>query len=259
MKIVVLVKDVPDTYGNRTLNLETGLAERGASESILDEINERALEVALAYADAHEGTEVVLLSMGPQTAEATNRKGLAMGAAAAIHIVDDGLRGADIGLTARTLAAELARTSYDLVITGNQSTDGSGGVLPAMIAERLQIPAMTSMNTVEFGDDGTVSGERAIDGGTMHVTTSLPALISITDRLPEARFPNFKGIMAAKKKPIETVTLSDLGVDPLEEDAAASIMLSISEKPPRGAGVTIVDDGNAGKALADFLRENQLA
>ncbi|GAA1975181.1 electron transfer flavoprotein subunit beta/FixA family protein [Microbacterium pumilum] len=258
MKIVVLVKEVPDTYGDRKLSLETGLADRGASETVLDEIGERSLEVALSFADKNPGTEVVVMSMAPEGSAATVRKGLAMGAASAVHIADEGLVGADLGLTAEVLAAALQRTGFDLVIAGNQSTDGSGGVMPAMIAELLDLPAATSLNSVEIAD-GKVSGERASDGATISVTAELPAVISITERLPDARFPNFKGIMAAKKKPFETVTLADLAVEPEDHSASRSIIIGLSEKPPRAAGVTIVDDGNAGEQLADFLIQNRLA
>ena len=259
MKIVVLVKEVPDTYGNRLLNLETGLAERSASEPVLDEINERALEVALAYGDTHEGTEIVVMSMVPESAEATIRKGLAMGANSAVQIVDENLRGADLGLTARVLAAALVRTEYDLVIVGNQSTDGSGGVIAAMLGELLQRPVVTSLNSLDITDEGVLTGECATEDGTATVSSALPAVISITERLPEARFPNFKGIMAAKKKPVETLSLADLGINPLDSSSAASIMIAVNEKPPRGAGVKIIDDGNAGAALAQFLIENRLA
>ncbi|MCX6502595.1 MAG: electron transfer flavoprotein subunit beta/FixA family protein [Microbacterium sp.] len=257
MKIVVLVKEVPDTYGDRKLSLETGLADRGASDSVLDEIGERSLEVALSFADKNPGTDVVVLSMTPASAAATVRKGLAMGAASAVQVVDEGLVGADTGLTAQVLAAALQRTGFDLVITGNQSTDGAGGVVPAMIAELLDLPLASSLNTVEIGE-GEVSGERAVEGGSMRVSAPLPAVISITERLPDARFPNFKGIMAAKKKPFETISLTDLGIDPMDPAAARSIMLTVSEKPPRTAGVKIVDEGDAGTKLADFLAENRL-
>ncbi len=134
MKIVVLVKEVPDTYGDRKLNLETGLADREASEAVIDEIGERALELALKYADANEGTEVAVLSLAPGGATSTLRKGLAMGAGSATHISDEALRGADLGLTAETLAGAIRRVGFDLVITGNVSTDGSGGMIPAMLA-----------------------------------------------------------------------------------------------------------------------------
>lgn len=258
MKIVVLVKEVPDTYGDRKLDLETGLADRGASESVLDEIGERALELALSYADKNAGTEVVVLSMAPESAATTVRKGLAMGAASAVQIVDEALLGADLGLTAEVLAAALRKTGFDLVIGGNLSTDGSGGVVPAMVAELLDVPAATVLSSVEIAEDA-VSGVRASDGATANLRAPLPAVISVTEALPDARFPNFKGIMAAKKKPFETWSLADLGVDPADPSAARSIMIGLSEKPPRAAGVKITDEGDAGTKLAEYLIENRLA
>ena len=257
MKIVVLVKEVPDTYGDRKLSLETGLADRSASETVLDEIGERALEVALSYADKNADAEIVVLSMSPEGSAATVRKGLAMGAGSAVHVADEGLVGADLGLTAEVLAAALRRTGFDLVIAGNLSTDGSGGVMGAMIAELLDVPNLTTLNSVVIGD-GTVSGERASDGATMQVSADLPAVISITEALPDARFPNFKGIMAAKKKPFETLTLEDLGIEPEDPAASRSIVLALSEKPPRQAGTKIVDEGDAGTKLAEFLVQNRL-
>ncbi|WP_159500264.1 electron transfer flavoprotein subunit beta/FixA family protein [Microbacterium sp. 18062] len=257
MKIVVLVKEVPDTYGDRVLGLETGLADRSASERVIDEIGERALEVALSYADAHAGTEVVVVSMAPEEATATVRKALAMGAASALQVVDEVLLGADLGLTAEVLAAAVSRAGFDLVIAGNQSTDGSGGVIAAMVAELLGVPHATSLSSVEIGDDA-VTGTRAADGAEVRVSAALPAVISITEALPDARFPNFKGIMAAKKKPFEKVTLADLGVDADPALAPRSIMTAITAKPPRAAGTVIVDEGDAGARLADFLVQNRL-
>jgi len=257
MKIIVLIKVVPDTYGDRKLSLETGLADRGASESVIDEIGERALEVALSYADKNAGTDVVVLTMGPAGSAATILKGLAMGATSAVHIADEGLVGADLSLIAEVLATAIERTGYDLVITGNLSTDGSGGVIPAMIAELLGVAQATALTSVEISESG-VTGERATDGGTMQVSAPLPAVISITERMPDARFPNFKGIMAAKKKPFETVTLADLAIDPADTSAARSIVIGIAEKPPRAAGVKIVDEGDAGEKLAEFLLQNRL-
>ncbi len=257
MKIVVLLKEVPDTYGDRVLNLETGLADRGASDSVLDEIGERALEVALSYADAHEGTEVTVLSVAPEGATASVRKGLAMGAAAATHVVDEGLVGADLGLTAEVLAAALRAEGYDLVIAGNQSTDGSAGMLPVMLSELLGVPAVTSLSSVEIAAD-SVTGPRASDDASLQVSATLPAIVSITEALPDARFPNFKGIMAAKKKPLTVKSLAELGVDAADMTASRSIMLSVAERPPRAAGVKIVDEGDAAQKLAAFLAENRL-
>lgn len=257
MKIVVLVKEVPDTWGDRKLNLETGLADRAASERVLDEIGERSLEVALSYADAHADAEVVVLSMAPEGSAATVRKGLAMGAHSAVHVADEALVGADLGLTAEVLAAAIRRTEFDLVVAGNMSTDGSGGVMGAMVAELLDVPNLTTLTSVQI-EDGRVSGERASDGAMVRVSAELPAVVSITEALPDARFPNFKGIMAAKKKPLETVTLADLGVEPEDHSAARSIVLSVAVKPPRQAGTKIVDEGDAGAQLAEFLVQNRL-
>ena len=224
---------------------------------MLDEIGERALEVALSHADAHAGTEVVLLSMSPESAVTSLRKGLAMGAASAVQVVDERLAGADLGLTAEVLAAAVARAGFDLVITGNQSTDGSGGILPAMIAERLRVAQLTALVSVDLTDDA-VRGQRRTESGIATVSASLPAVISITEALPDARFPNFKGIMAAKKKPFETISLGDLGIDPERADAPRSIMTAIAERPAREAGTKITDEGDAGEQLAAFLVQTQL-
>ncbi|MFV0375439.1 electron transfer flavoprotein subunit beta/FixA family protein [Microbacterium sp.] len=258
MKIVVLMKEVPDTYGDRTLDAETGLADRDGSDRVLDEIGERALEAALSYADAHEGTEVVVMSMAAEIAAASVRKALAMGAGSAVQVVDEALAGADLGVTARVLAAALRRTGFDLVITGNASTDGSGGVLPAMLAELLAVPQATALSAVEISADA-VRGTRASDAGTATVSAPLPAVISVTEALPEARFPNFKGIMAAKKKPFETLTLAELELDVDPASAPQSIMTAVAAKPPRAAGTKITDEGDAGQRLAAFLIDNRLA
>ncbi|WP_336644397.1 electron transfer flavoprotein subunit beta/FixA family protein [Microbacterium sp. USHLN186] len=257
MKIYVLVKEVPDTYGDRKLDLETGLADRTAGEVVLDEITERALEVALSYADKNPGTEVVSLSMAPETATASVRRSLAIGAGSAVHIVDDELRGADLTLTAETLAAAIRRGEPDLVITGNLSTDGLGGVIPAMLAEHLGWTQATALSAVDISADG-LTGTRSGDDGTQEVRATLPAVISITEALPDARFPNFKGIMAAKKKPLEVLSLADLGVSADPGAAPRTIMTAISEKPPRAAGVKITDEGDAAAQLVEFLAQNRL-
>lgn len=257
MKIYVLVKEVPDTYGDRKLDLETGLADRAAGDVVLDEITERALEVALAYAAKNADTEVVALSMSPESSTASIRRALAIGAGSAVHIVDEQLRGADLSLTAQTLAAAIRRGEPDLVIAGNLSTDGSAGMIPAMLAEHLRWTQATALSAVEISAEG-VTGTRAADAGTQQVTASLPAVISITEALPDARFPNFKGIMAAKKKPLEVLSLADLGVCADPADAPYAIMTTVAEKPPRAAGVKIVDDGDATSKLVEFLTQNRL-
>ncbi|MFJ4223045.1 electron transfer flavoprotein subunit beta/FixA family protein [Microbacterium sp. NPDC089695] len=257
MKIFVLVKEVPDTYGDRSLNLETGLAERGAGDVVLDEITERALEVALSHADKNEGTEVVALAMAPEGSTASVRRALAIGAHSAVHVADEELVGADLGLTAEVLAAAIRRGEPDLVITGNLSTDGSGGVIPAMLAEHLGWTQATALTSVEITSEG-VSGTRGADAGAQSISAALPAVISITEALPDARFPNFKGIMAAKKKPLEVLSLADLGVSADPSAAPRTIMTAVSEKPPRAAGVKIVDEGDAAEKLVEYLAQNRL-
>lgn len=257
MRIVVLVKEVPDTYGERALNLETGLTERATAKNVVDEIGERALEVALTYADAHEGTEVHVLCVAPEGATASIRKCLAMGATSATHVVDDGLVGADLGLTAEVIAAALRSRGFDLVVAGNQSTDGMGGVLPAMVAELLGVPNLTNLGEAAI-EETEVRGTRISDDATVQVSATLPAVMSVTEALPDARFPNLKGIMAAKKKPLDVLSLADLGIDADDLGPARSIMLAVEARPPRSAGMKIIDDGDAGRQLAAYLVENHL-
>ncbi|MGM7775839.1 electron transfer flavoprotein subunit beta/FixA family protein [Arthrobacter sp. KNU-44] len=255
MKIVVLVKQVPDTEEERRLNLETGRLDRAAGESVADEINERALEVALRYKDGDKkGTEVIALTMGPEGARDALRKALSMGADSAVHVLDDALDGADIARTAAVLAAAIKHTGFDLLVAGNESTDGRGGVVPAMVAEHLGLPLLPSLKSVDISE-ASVSGEVALENGSLAVSASLPAVLSVTERAAEARFPNFKGIMTAKRKPVATLSLADLGLEPV---APAAVVLSTSERPARTAGKKIYDDGNAGNELADFLAAGRL-
>ena len=256
MKILVLVKEVPDTYGERKLNLETGIADRAASDAVVDEVSERALEVALSYADS-EDAEIVVVSAAPEGATTSIRKALSMGAASAVHVADEALVGADVRRTAEVLAAAIKREGYDLVIAGNASTDGVSGMVPAAIAEVLEVPVLSYLDSVEITAD-SVSGTRTLEDGVQRVRASLPAVISVTEALPEARFPNFKGIMAAKKKPIDVVTLADLDVAVDEDSTPASILVQVAERPPREAGQKIVDEGDAGQKIAAFLTENNL-
>lgn len=254
MKIVVLVKEVPDTYGERKLDLATGYVDRAASDAVIDEVGERALEAALSYKDANKETEVVALSMGPETVTKALRKALAMGATSAVHILDDSLAGADLLRTSSVLAAALRKIGFDLVVAGNESTDGRGGVVPAMIAEHLDVPHLTYLNTLAI-TAGAVSGERSGEGCAVHAQAGLPAVISVSERTPEARFPGFKGIMMAKKKPLSQWSLADLEAAPA---AAGTQVLSVKERPARAGGTKIFDDGNAAEQLAEYLAAGRL-
>lgn len=255
-KIVVLVKEVPDSYGERRLDLTTGLVDRNTGEQVLDEISARAAEFAVSHAESAQDVEVTLLAMGPASTSSTLRKALSMGADGACLVADEALKGADLTLSAEVMAAALRHIGFDLVVTGDESSDGATGMFPAMLAEHLGVPHLTSLETVEV-NAGQISGDRAGLGGILSLNAALPAVISITERFPDPRYPSFKGIMSAKKKPLETLSLADLGVAP-ESDGPRSILVSVSESPPRGGGEKVTDDGEAGRRLADFLRQNRL-
>lgn len=257
MKIVVLVKQVPDTYEERKLDTATGVLDRSSGQQIVDEIGERATEVALRFKDSNKETEVVLLSMGPESVSESLRKGLALGADAAVHVLDDALAGADLARTAAVLAAAVTKSGYDLIIAGNESTDGRGGVMPAMLAEHLGIPHLTFLDSLDISED-RVDGVRATESGSMTVHAGLPAIVSITERSPEARFPNFKGILSAKKKPLTVFSLQDLGLGSDVLSGGHSLVTSTSERPARASGTKVIDEGNAGVELADFLAARHL-
>lgn len=258
MRIVALAKQVPDTWSDRKVDLTTGMLDRTSAEQVPDEINERAVENALRYKDTHPDTEVIVLSMGAEGATQMLRKLLSMGADSAILVNDEALAGSDMVQTARVLAAAVQNLGADLIIAGNESTDGRGGVVPAMVAEILHIPVLPSLDEVHIGDR-EVSGTVQVDGGVLTVSTRLPAVVSVTEKSAEARFPNFKTIMQAKKKPLEVRNLADLGIQAGPASASVqTVMVAVSERPAKEAGPKIVDDGTAATQLADFLATNRL-
>jgi electron transfer flavoprotein beta subunit len=255
MKIVVLIKQVPDTWGDRKLDTATGRLDRDASDRVIDEIGERALEVALSVKDSAKDTEVIALTMGPSEAGEALRKALSMGADSAVHVESDELAGSDLLHTSRVLANALGTTGFDLVITGNESTDGRGGVIPAMLGELLGVPAALGLDDVEISATD-VQGTRRTDLGSARVSAPLPALISVTERTPEARFPNIKGIMTAKRKPTTVLTSSDVAAG--LEGLPTSTVVATRERPARTAGRVVVDDGTAVAQLVDFLAAGRL-
>jgi electron transfer flavoprotein beta subunit len=257
VKIAVLIKQVPDTWAERSIDISNGRVDRSASDAVLDEINERAIEVGLAHRDANKGTEVVLVSMGPASVVDALRKGLAMGADSAVHVLDETLAGADLSWTAHVLATVIASESIDLVIAGNESTDGRGGIIPAMVAARLGIAALTNLDEVRIETD-RVAGTRVVDTGTMVAHAPLPAVISVTERSAEPRFPGFKGIMTAKKKPISVRSLSELGLDIATFETPRTIVLNVEKRAAREAGRKVVDEGTAAAQLVDFLTAGRL-
>ena len=253
MNIVVCVKQVPDTAVERTLRPGDGTLDRQTPDGLINELDEYAIEEGLRIAEAHGG-EVTIFSMGPAKAAESIRKALSMGADKAVHLSDEALAGSDALVTSAAMAAALKQVGFDLVICGSESTDARGGVLPAMLAERLGVPQLTLAQAVDI-DGGSVSIRRMTDDGYAVVTGSLPAVISVVEKINEPRYPSFKGIMAAKKKPVDTWTLADLGVDAGQVglDSAYTKVLTATARPPRQSGDVVKDDGDGGVKLADFL------
>jgi electron transfer flavoprotein beta subunit len=262
MNIVVLVKQVPDTYSERRLRGSDGALDRDASDAVLDEINERAVEEALVLKEAHGGT-VTVLTMGPQRATEAIRKALSMGADAALHVCDDAVAGADARGTARVLAAAVRTVdtggAVDLVLAGNEASDGRSAAVPAMVAEVLELPALTHARQVSV-EGSTITVRRETDDGVVVLRAELPAVVSVNEKINEPRYPSFKGIMAAKKKKVTTLTLADLGVDAADVGGAGALttVTSATPRPPRAAGEKVVDDGDGAVQLAAFLAARKL-
>lgn len=263
MKIAVLVKEVPDTWGDRRIDPVTKRVDRNG-DVVIDEINEKAVEAALLVKEAHAGSDLTVVTMGPSSALDAVRKSLAMGADRGIHILDDGLSGSDVFQTSAALAAAIGGRGFDLVITGNESTDGRTAAVPAMLAERLGLAQLTFLRTLAVsagdGSGGTVTGERVTTDGYVDVQAALPALVSVTEQIAEARYPNFKGIMSAKKKPIEVLGIADLSL-PVGDTGAAnswSVVAEVTARPARAGGTIIKDDGTGGTQVAEFLAAAKL-
>ncbi|GAA3295216.1 electron transfer flavoprotein subunit beta/FixA family protein [Arthrobacter citreus] len=272
LNIVVLVKHVPDTQFDRHLSGPGHTLDR--SESILSELDEYALEAALQLAEARggqaAGNMVTALTMGPDAAVNAVKKALQMGAYQGIHVNDAALAGSDAAATSAVLAAAVRHAAGadhglpDLVMTGMASTDGETSLVPAQLAERLQLAQITFASELEVDDDesGTAVVRARRDGDSFSETLEapLPALVSVTDQANDPRYPNFKGIMAAKKKTVTVLSLQDLGIDPAQVglDGAWTTVAASAPRPPRSAGTIITDDGTAGVALVDYLAARKL-
>ncbi|MCL3860479.1 electron transfer flavoprotein subunit beta/FixA family protein [Actinotalea sp. K2] len=261
MRIVVCVKHVPDLQAERAFT-EQGWVDRTQGDGTLNELDENAVEAALAVAE-ELGGEVTVLTVGPQDAEDAVRRGLQMGADHAVHVLDDAIAGSDAFGTAAVLAAALralaGQEPVDLVITGMAALDGLMSVVPTLVAAELGIAQLTLAAELTV-TEGSVRVRRELDHATEVLEAPLPALVSVTDQSNQPRYPNFKGIMAARKKPVTTWSLDNLGVDPQRVGAAGARtrVVEATPRPPRENRVLVTDDGEAGVQLAAYLVENRL-
>jgi electron transfer flavoprotein beta subunit len=262
MNIVVCVKHVPDATADRTFNDSDSTVDRVGVDGLLSELDENAIEESLKIVEAGEG-EVTVLTVGPDQAVDAVRKALQMGAHRGVHVSDEAIHGSDAVGTSLVLAKALEKIrdggdsgpAWDLVVCGMASTDGSMSVVPAMLAERLGVPQVTMASEVTV-DGSTVTIRRDGDAATETIEGEAPLVLSVTDHANEPRYPSFKGIMAAKKKPMDTWSLSDLGVsaDEVGLDAAWTKVESFEARPPRQAGTVVTDeDGDGAGKLVEFL------
>ncbi len=248
MQVVVCAKQIPDPANPYELEPDTHWLVRPA-EQILDDTDRYGVEMGLQLAQADEGT-VTLVSMGPAGNMQGIRQALAMGADKAVIVDDPALRGSDALTTARVLAKAIEREGFDLVIAGTESTDGYSGVVPQMVAELLGVPALTYATAVTVGD-GSVTIHRQTAAGYDIVEAALPAVVSVTAGVVEPRYPTFKGIMEAKKKPVDTLTAADLGIEP----SLVQKVVSVEPAPERQAGEIVEDDGDAHLKIVELLEK----
>ena len=253
MKIVVLVKHVPEPTA--TWRFADDLTvDRAAVEGRLSQLDEYAIEQAVRLTEGGVAADITCLTMGPAPAADSLRKALAMGGHDGVHVLDDSLHGSDALSTSLVLGKALRRTGFDLVLCGMASTDAEMSVVPSMVAERLGVPQATNASALAI-DGASVTVRRETDSATEEVVVPLPAVVSVTDQSGEPRYPAFKAIMAARKKPVDTWSLADLGVDPADVGRAASgtVVEDAQPRPPRTAGTVVVDEGDGAARLAEYL------
>ncbi|MCW2675582.1 MAG: etfB [Modestobacter sp.] len=258
MNIVVLVKQVPDSGTERRLDPQDFTVARATADNVINEIDEYALEEALTLRETHGG-EVTVLTVGPDSAKDAIRKALSMGADRAVHVSDPAIHGACAVQTSAVIAAALGQLEFDLVLCGAESTDGQVSVMPALLSERLDIPQLSGARKLTV-EGSTATVERQTDGGYWQLQAQLPAIVSTWDTINEPRYPSFKGIMAAKKKPVETKSLADLGIDPgtVGLGSATSQVLDFAGRPPKGEGVKVTDEGDGADKLVGYLASQKI-
>jgi electron transfer flavoprotein beta subunit len=256
MKIAVCAKYVPEALTARRIDPQTKRLDR-SGEGTLNAFDVHAVEEALRVKGEGEG-EVVILSLGPERALEAMRRALAMGADRVVLIADDAAAGSDLVATSRALAAALERERPELVLFGQQANDSDGAVLWAAVADRLQRPLISQVAELSL-EDGKVRGKRQTEYGYDVIEAPLPAVVAVSDAINEPRYPSLKGIMGAKKKPQETLSLADLGVPEEQAGEAGSqtAVRALNDPPARGDTVTIEDDGSAAEKILEFLQERK--
>ncbi|TCC02752.1 electron transfer flavoprotein subunit beta/FixA family protein [Kribbella soli] len=258
MKIVVCAKFVPDATADRRFRSEDNTVDRAGVDGLLSELDEYAVETALTVKEAGDA-EVTVLTVGPEQAADAVKKSLQMGADAGVHVLDDAIHGSDAVATSLILSKALAKLEADLVVFGMGSTDGGMGVVPAMVSERLGLPAVTLGSEVTV-DGQTVRIRRDGDTASETIEGTLPLVLSVSDQANEPRYPSFKGIMAAKKKPVETWSLADLELTPEQVggSSAWTEVVEVTARPARTAGTIVTDeDGSGAAGLVEFLSTNK--
>ena len=258
MKIAVCIKQVPESGAARRIDPQTMRLDR-SGEAGLNPFDVNAVEEGLRIKEKVGEAEVVLVSMGPERALEAVRKGLAMGADRALLVSDEAAAGSDLGPTSLVLSKALERESPDLVLFGQQSSDGEGAVLWAAVAERLRLPLVSQAAELSL-EDSRVVVKRQTEFGYDRIEAPLPCVIAVSDAINEPRYPSLKGIMGAKSKPQEVLALADLGLDPAQTGEAGSrtALLGLQPPPPRGESLRIEDDDSAAEKITDFLVERKL-
>jgi electron transfer flavoprotein beta subunit len=258
VKIAVCIKQVPDATAVRRIDPTTGRLDR-SGEGALNATDVNAVEEALRVKEARGEGEVVVVSLGPEKAVESLRKALAMGADRAVLVADDAAAGSDLVATSYALAKALSREKADLILFGQQSSDADGAVLWAAVADRLRLPLVSQVAELTVGADG-ITGKRQTEHGYDVISAPVPAVVAVSDAINEPRYPSLKGIMGAKKKPADTLSLADLGVEAERsgEVGSRTTVLAVNPPPPRGETVTIEDDGTAAEKVVDYLAEKRL-
>jgi len=257
MKIAVCVKQVPEG-GTKRIDPQTLRLDR-SGEAGLNPFDTNAIEEALRLREASGDGEIVLVSMGPERTTEALRKGLAMGADRAVLVADESAAGSDLVATSAVLAKALEREGADLVLFGQQSSDSDGAVLCAAVAERLRLPLVSQVSGLELSG-GAVEAKRQTEFGYDHISAPLPAVVAVSDAINEPRYPSLKGIMGAKSKPQESLTVSEIGLGEADvgESGSRTEVRALGDPPPRGETLKLEDDGSAAQKVVDLLAERKL-